>query len=369
MKISINREDILPALSTAASVVEKRQTLPILSNLLIINSKNGLSVTGSDLEVEVNAQTKNVKGDEGAVTLLANKLVDVCRALPSNAQITIEKKGDNAVVRSGNSRFTLKTLSSDDYPSLHSIDFEERFTIPAAKLKRLLDDTAFSMSVHDVRFYLNGVLFDIKDSSLVSVATDGHRMSKSEIALDTTVSEPRRVIVPRKAVQEILRMVSSVEDPKAVVTLEINPKHLRINLGSITLTTSLIDGQFPEYESIIGVDLDKEILVDRQEFISSLSRMAVLADERVHDITLNVSDNLIKLTTRHPEQGDAEDEIICVYDGESVSASFNVNYLLDALKVIDNETAVIKMKDKDSVCTVTDSKRLEAVWLVMPRRV
>lgn len=370
MNIRINRETFLPALTTAASVVERRQTLPILSNLLIRQEGDTIHLTGSDLEVEINQSVLAAENQQVEVTLSASKLLDICKVLPKNADIDIAVSGTSAVMKSGRSRFTLKTLPVEEYPSLQTVDFEERLDVNAADLLQIFHLTSFSMAVQDVRYYLNGVLLDFSGNRVVAVATDGHRLSKSEFELPTAVANDRQMIVPRKAVLEITRLLSAVAEAgdAKTVRLETNKKHLRVSALDTTLTCTLIDGQFPEYQSIINVDLNKDILMDRVALLESFQRMAVLTNDRLHGVRIELSDQLLKVTTNNPEQEEAEDEIPCDYSGEEVKTSFNVNYLIEALRIIPAEKVVLRLKDKDSVCVIANPNDDKSTWLVMPMR-
>ncbi|MFT6156589.1 MAG: DNA polymerase-3 subunit beta [Neolewinella sp.] len=373
MNIEINRDQLLPALSTTSSVVEKRQTLPILSNLLIQKKQNTLSITGSDLEVEVNKLIGGVSPDNqnAEVTLSSNKILEICRALPigSNIKINVSTEG-KAIVTSGKSRFTLKTLPVSEYPALQTINFEDRFTISTSEFKKILGATSFSMATQDVRYYLNGILLEIEGNNLVAVATDGHRLAKSETTLDSHHPEKHQIIVPRKAIQEIGRLLNSVEenDDNATVKVELNKKHVRLSAGDTVITSTLINGNFPEYRSILSAELDKKIKVDRKLFLEALMRTSVLTNDRLHGVRLRFDNNEIKISTNNPEQEEAEDEIPCEYMEEEILTSFNVNYIIEALKAIDSETINLNIKDKDSVCVIDSPTDEKSVWLVMPMR-
>ena len=372
MNIEINRNQLLPALSTTSSVVEKRQTLPILSNLLIQKKNNTLSITGSDLEVEVNKLISGVNPEGDAeVTLSANKILEICRTLPDNSivKFNIGSEG-KAVVTSGKSRFTLKTLPVNEYPALQTVGFEDRFNVDIAEFKKILGATSFSMATQDVRYYLNGILLEVEGNRLVAVATDGHRLAKSETLLETHHPEKHQIIIPRKAIQEIGRLLNSVEEGEenAVIKVELNKKHVRLSAGDTIITSTLINGNFPEYRSILSADLDKKILVNRQQLLEALIRISVLTNDRLHGVRLKFENNEIKISTNNPEQEEAEDEIPCAYTEEEILTSFNVNYIIEALKAIDSEDINLNIKDKDSVCVIDSVNDPDSVWLVMPMR-
>ncbi len=373
MNIRINREKLLPALIATSSVVEKRQTLPILSNLLIKQSNGQLSVTGSNLEVEVNKTINDVGPEDVQITIAANKLLEICRALPPGSDINIKVDQDKVILTSAKSRFTLKTLPAAEFPELQAMDYQERFTLPTKAFKRILELTSFSMAAQDVRYYLNGILLEVDNKQLVAVATDGHRLSKSEVVLgDNQTPDKRQIIIPRKAIQEIMRLLSSIAEDENTenehVKLELNTKHIKLSAADTVITSTLINGQFPEYESILSADLDKSIKIDRQQFLESLTRIAVLTNDRLHGVRLHFHDNILKVSTNNPEQEEAKDELDCEYEGEDITTSFNVNYIIEALKVIDSEQVVINIKDKDSVCLLENPDDELSCWLVMPMR-
>jgi len=372
MNIKINRDQLLPALISTSSVVEKRQTLPILSNLLLQQRDGTLSITGSNLEVEVCKTLDGMIDDELSVTLAAGKLLDICRALPQGSNINLKISENKVLLTSGKSRFTLKSLPANEFPALKAMEYQERFALPTREFKRILELTAFSMAAQDVRYYLNGILLEVDNNRLVAVATDGHRLSKSEVRLDSNQSpDKHQIIIPRKAVQEIMKLLNTLSDDSEseTVTLELNNKHIKLTAADTVITSTLISGQYPEYESILAADLDKSILIDRQLFLESLNRISVLTNDRLHGVRLKFENNLLKVSTNNPEQEEAEDELYCSYDDEEIVTSFNVNYIRDALKIVDSEQIILNIKDKDSVCLIEkpDDEFLSS-WLVMPMR-
>lgn len=373
MKIKINRETLLPALIATSNIVEKRQTLPILANLLLKQSKGILSITGSNLEVEVNKTIGGFDSQELEITLSASKLLEICRTLPVGCDIDIKINEKTVVLSSGKSRFTLKTLAAKEYPVLQAMEYQERFTLPIVAFRKILDLTAFSMAAQDVRYYLNGILLEVNHNRLIAVATDGHRLSKSEVILDDNQTpDKQQIIIPRKAILEIMRLLSTISDSKEAtpetVKLELNSKHLRLSTADTVITSTLISGQFPEYESILSADLDKAIRVDRQLFLDSLIRISVLTNDRLHGVRLVFNENILKVSTNNPEQEEAQDELACEYEGGEIVTSFNVNYIIDALKVIDTEKIIMHIKDKDSVCLLEKPDDSLSSWLIMPMR-
>lgn len=352
-------------LSLVTSVVEKRQTLPILANIFIRLESGLLILTGTDLEVEVSFRVDNVSGEDGSCTVTARKIFDICRSLPDDAVIKFRSDGAGAQVQSGRSRFKLQTLPADDFPSLDTKDWEERLRIAESDLKSLLELTSFSMAQQDVRYFLNGVLLELRDSTVRTVATDGHRLAKSEITIEQSGMQQRQSIVPRKAVLEMMRFL---EDGDRVLTLEINPNHIRLNGDSATLTTKLIDGRFPDYETVMAQVLNTRLVVERSDMIDVLNRTSILTNEKFRGIRFNLSDNLIQVTAHNPEQEEASDELIVEYDGPEIDIGFNVNYMLDALKAISSATVELQLQDTNSGCVLKDPDDQETMYLVMPMR-
>ena len=353
-------------LSLVTSVVEKRQTLPILANIFIRLEAGLLILTGTDLEVEVSFRVDGVNGEDGSCTVTARKIFDICKSLPDDAMIKFRSDGAGAQVQSGRSRFKLQTLPADDFPGLDTKDWEERFRVQENDLRSLLELTSFSMAQQDVRYFLNGVLLELKDGVVRTVATDGHRLAKSEIGLDGNSNlQTRQSIIPRKAVLEMLRFL---EDSDQQMTLELNNNHIRLNGNSATLTTKLIDGRFPDYETVMAQVLNTRILVDRHEMIDVLSRTSILTNEKFRGIRFHLSDGLINVTAHNPEQEEASDELVVDYSGDEIDIGFNVNYLLDALKAIPSESVELQLQDTNSGCVLKDPEDKDTLYLVMPMR-
>lgn len=365
MNIEIEKSRLIKPLSLVTSVVEKRQTLPILSNLFLRLENGVLTLTGTDLEVEISFQIEGVKGEDGTCTVTARKFHDICRALPDSATIKLRVDGKGAHIQSGRSRFKLQTLPADDFPRLDTRDWEERLKVSESELKGLLDATAFSMAQQDVRYFLNGVLIEVRDDIMRAVATDGHRLAKSETRLEGGQYKLRQAIVPRKAVLEMLRFL---EDEDRELTLEMNPNHVRIHGPSSTLTTKLIDGRFPDYETVMAQALSVSLTVDRAELADVLNRTSILTNEKFRGIRVHLGENLLTVTAHNPDQEEASDEIPVEYSGSELDIGFNVNYLLDALKAIESGNVEIKLQDTNSGCVVREPQNDDTLYLVMPMR-
>lgn len=369
MKLSIKRESILQPLTHVNSVVERRQTLPILANAYLELDKNRLWITGTDLEVEITTSIDNLNiEEEGTCTITAQKFLDICRALPEEAEINLQSENSKVLIQSKRSRFTLQSLPSDDFPRIQTQNWQERFTITQSELKQLIDNTSFSMAQQDVRYYLNGLLFEISKDKLVSVATDGHRLSKSETGINSSDhDEARQAIIPRKAITELNRLLSS--DSDETVTVELNDHHIRFTFAEIIFTSKLIDGKFPDYKSVMSAKLPVKLDLDRKEFYHTLLRASILTNDKFRGIRLGLKDSILKVASTNPEQEEANDEMaISDYKGPDMEIGFNVNYLMDILKVLNSETVELSVKDGNSSCTLNIPKDNKSKYLVMPMR-
>ena len=368
MKLLIKREAIIQPLTSVNSVVERRQTLPILANAYLKLDDNRLWITGTDLEVEITTSVDNVNvEEEGECTITAQKFLDICRALPDDADIKLQSEKSKVLIQSKRSRFTLQSLPSDDFPRIETQNWQERFTISQAELKQLIDNTSFSMAQQDVRYYLNGLLFEISKDKLVSVATDGHRLSKSETKITGSDNqEARQAIIPRKAITELNRLLNANDEN---VTVELNDHHIRFTFAQIIFTSKLIDGKFPDYKSVMSAKLPVKIDLDRQEFYQTLLRASILTNDKFRGIRLGLKDSVIKVASTNPEQEEANDEMpLNEYTGPEMEIGFNVNYLMDILKVLNSEKVELSVKDGNSSCTLNIPKDNTSKYLVMPMR-
>ncbi len=365
MKIRIQREHLLKPLNYVSGVVERRQTLPILSNVHLRFDAGVLSLTGTDLEVEVVAGTREAKGGPGEVTIGARKLLDICRALAEGVEIQINADGEKATVVAGRSRFTLQTLPSSDFPKIETAKWDQGFTVTQAELKGLFERTGFAMAQQDVRYYLNGLLLDMSGKILRTVATDGHRLAKSEITLAGSVGKDQQVIVPRKAINELSRFL---ENQDSETQVQIGPNHLRVTVDDLVFTTKLIDGRFPDYTKVIPPRQPKQIAVNRLELHDTLSRAAILTNEKFRGVKLSLRPQRIVVTANNPEQEEACDEMAIDYDGEDLDIGFNVGYLIDAINALPGTEVVLGLKDTNSSCTLCSPGDESTTYLVMPMR-
>ncbi len=366
MKFTMHRENLLKPLQAVQGVVERRQTLPILANFLLTIDGGQLSVTATDMELELVASTELPDAEAGEVTVPARKLVDICRSLPADAEIRLEVDGERALIRSGRSRFTLMTLPAVDYPSSDSLTGELRVTVKEGQLRRLLELTHFAMAHQDVRYYLNGLLLDIGEGLLRAVATDGHRLAIAEIPVQTG-DAARQVIVPRKGISELLRLLGNGDEE---VIIEVGSNAIQIALPEVRLTSKLIDGKFPDYRRVVpkGEDSDKTVVVDRERVRQALARAAILSNDKYRAVRLCLEANVLRVVANNPEQEEAQDEVEVAYEGEGLEIGFNVSYLIDALTALPGEEAEIHLGDSSSSCLITPKGEGDCQYVVMPMR-
>ncbi len=367
MKFSISREALLKPLQLVAGVVERRQTLPILANVLVVLDGDQLALTGTDLEVEiVGRATLAEAGESGEVTVPARKLVDICRSLTDGSTIKfVSDAGGRIVLTSGRSRFTLTTLPANEFPSVDDSPGELEFATTRASLKGLLDSTAFAMAHQDVRYYLNGMLWEASAGQLRVVATDGHRLAMSTLPVGgLEPSEKVSAIVPRKGVVELSRLLNEDGDLKVV----IGNNHIRINGDDFLFTSKLVDGAYPDYNRVLPKGGTRLLEGNREELRSAFGRTAILSNEKYRGVRLILSDGLLKMVANNPEQEEAEEEVTVSYSSEELEIGFNVSYILDVLNVLGGEQVRFTFSDANSSALMEDPKREQAVYVIMPMR-
>ena len=363
MKWSAKREGVLRPLQSVIGVVERRQTMPILANILMIAKDGKLSITATDLEVELVASTDVDIEREGEITIPGRKLLDICRALPEGADVSFSLDGEKATVRSGRSRFTLSTLAAAEFPTVEEIGADVSLTIAQSDFKRLLEKTHFAMAQQDVRYYLNGMLLEASGKHLRAVATDGHRLAMCEVSLSSD-TKSRQVIVPRKGVLELQRLLGDDGD----LAIAIGSNHIRVQVGDIRFTSKLIDGRFPEYGRVIPDVQGTGLKADRDALRHALQRTAILSNEKFRGIRLEIKDNDLIIQAHNPEQEEAEESIEVQYNGDEMEIGFNVNYLLDALGAVDTEQVEVDLTDANSSCVIQATEESDCKYVVMPMR-
>jgi len=365
MKTTIKREDILGPLQHVIGAVERRQTLPILGNVLLKSTGGDITLTATDLEIEMVAGINAKGSDDFQTTIPARKLLDICKALPESSEINFTVDDSRVSLTSACSRFTLASLPARDFPGLDEIAFLQSFSIPQNQLKSLFDKTSFAMAQQDVRYYLNGILMEISADKIKLVATDGHRLALSETAQETGVEEDKQIIIPRKAVLELSRLLES-GDSRATCMLSQN--HLRVERSSLVFTTKLIDGKFPDYQRVIPVDGNKVMEVSRETLKQSMSRIAILSNEKYRGIRLTLSSGNLSIQANNPDQEEAEEELQVDYNESEMEIGFNVTYLIDVLNVLNSKKVQVKLKDSNSSAIISDSEDDSSLYIVMPMR-
>ncbi len=365
MKFTAERESFLTALQAIVGVVERRQTMPILSNLLLKADNNRLTLTATDLEIELVTYLDADVAQPGSTTIPARKLLDIVRGLPPQADIAVSMEEQRVRVSSGRSRFALSSLPANEFPFLDEIETGQSLTLSQKVLKRLIDRTQFAMAHQDVRYYLNGLLLVLQSTGLRAVATDGHRLALSDADAETGMDESRQVIVPRKAITELQRLLGDID---AEVRVTLSDNHMQVVLPSLRFTTKLIDGRFPDYERVIPEVGDKRVVGDRDLVRQALSRTAILSNEKFKGVRLSLDENRLSLQAQNPDQEEAEDELEVVYDGPPLEIGFNVSYLLEALGAMTGESFSLELTGPDSSGLLRDESDRSSQYVVMPMR-
>ena len=382
MRLKIAKESLLNVLSHVVGAVERRHTLNILSNVKIQTTQQALTITGSDLEVELVASTTLADGaciEAGETTVPARKLVEICKSLPSAALIDLQITEDQrCILKSGNSRFVLGTLPAEDYPLLSTENsLGTQVQVTQRELKRLFEKTAFAMAVQDVRFYLTGTLLEIDQNQLRTVTTDGRRLALCEVLASSTATSSIQAIVPRKAVGELQRLLS-IEDEQLTLLIGRELLNVTINTpsrdkeqGDITVrfTTKLIDGKFPDYRRVIPRGGDKHVLIAHDVFKQSLQRVAILSNEKLRGVFLNFSQDTLQLRANNPEQDEASEDLVIQYQDAPLEMSFNAQYILDVLSVLDGDDVRMSMTEANQSVLVQDPAHPDQTYVVMPMRV
>ncbi len=372
MKVTVERASLLKSLSHVHRVVERRTTIPILSNVLLRAEQGVLNLRATDLDLEV---TETLPADiekAGATTVAAHMLHDIIRKLPDGAQVSLETGSDNQqmVIRSGRSRFTLQTLPDSDFPDLAAGDMSHTFTVGAADLHRLIEKTQFAISTEETRYYLNGIfLHTIEvDGGVVlrAVATDGHRLARVETPAPEGSNGMPGIIIPRKAVNEIIKLVEIAGEQ---VRIEMSASKIRLTFGSVVLTSKLIDGTFPDYQRVIPAGNDKVLVADKSEFAAAVDRVSTISSERGRAVKLAVADRKLTLSVTNPDSGSATEEVEVDYEASPLEIGFNARYLLDIMGQLDSDTAFFKLSDAGSPTLVQDREGSNALYVLMPMRV
>lgn len=372
MRVTVERAHLVKALTHVHRVVERRNTIPILSNVLIRAEGDSLSLKGTDLDIEVAERIGAMVETPGGTTVPAHMFYDIVRKLPDGAQIelAVRPEGGTLDIRAGRSKFALQILPEADFPDLTAGTFTHRFEMPATDLKRLVDRTQFAISTEETRYYLNGIYLHAVaaggDLKFRAVATDGHRLAQAELTAPHGCEGMPGVIVPRKTVGEIQKLV---EDPEAKVTVELSDAKIRLTFGPVLLTSKLIDGTFPDYGRVIPQGNDKELKVDRDDFATAVDRVSTISSERGRAVKLAVADSKLTLTVVNPDSGSAVEELAVEYDQEPLEIGFNSRYLLDIAGQLTTSTAVFRLADAGSPTLIQDLGDTSSLYVLMPMRV
>ncbi len=371
MKFTASREALLRPLQLVAGIVERRQTLPVLSNVLVTLKDSKLSITGTDLEVEIRSQVElEQAGESGGITLPARKFVDICRSLPDGAEIKFATEEGRAILRSGRSRFALSTLPVNEFPTVDEQAGRLSFSVPQERLKQLIDKTAFAMAQQDVRYYLNGMLWEVNGGQLRAVAADGHRlaMSDCEIQLNPNNTDsdekPEQSILPRKGVVELARLLGDGED----VNVVMGANHVRIEGADFCFTSKLVDGAYPDYERVLPKGGTQILEGQREDLRQAFQRAAILSNEKYRGVRMQVEGDQLTIMANNPEQETAEEEIAVGYTGSSLEIGFNVNYIIDVLGVLGGEKVRFTFADSNSSALIDDQGDDKTVYVIMPMR-
>ncbi len=362
----IPREALLKPLQAVSGIVERRQTLPILANVLLEQNDGKLHVTATDLEMQITAVTELGGKDAQATTVGARKLHDLLRALPEDAQLSVEATGNKMTVRAGRSRFNLQTLAAADYPRI-SLGTEQlqSITLSQRDFRALLRLAEFAMAQQDIRYYLNGLLLVIEGGALQAVATDGHRLSWASLVVPGNYAR-QEVILPRKTVLELSKLLEDVDAPLAI---DILANQVRFRFGSVELVSKVVDGKFPDYNRVIPTGHTKTIDLDRATFLSALQRAAILSNEKFRGVRLVLGDDQLRISCANSEQEEAEEELPVAYKGEGLDIGFNITYLLDVLSNVSSEIVRVALGDVTSSALITMPGRDDYKYVVMPMRI
>ncbi|HWI81508.1 DNA polymerase III subunit beta [Ramlibacter sp.] len=365
--LKATQEKLLSVLQSVAGIVERRHTLPILANVLIRKTGGSLQLTTSDLEIQIRT-TAELGGDAGnfTTTVGARKLIDILRTMPSDQTVSLESSQNKVVLKGGKSRFTLQTLPAEDFPLVQeSASFGPVFSVPQKTLKDLLNQVSFAMAVHDIRYYLNGILFVAEGKQLSLVATDGHRLAFANSTLDVEV--PRQeVILPRKTVLELQRLLS---DAEGAIEMQFAGNQAKFSFGDMEFVTKLVEGKFPDYNRVIPKNHKNSVTLGRAPLLASLQRTAILTSEKFKGVRLNLEPGTLRVASNNAEQEEAVDELDIDYGGDSIEIGFNVSYLIDALANMDQEMVKMELADANSSALITIPENSTFKYVVMPMRI
>lgn len=365
--LKATQDKVLSVLQSVAGIVERRHTLPILANVLIRKTGSALQLTTSDLEIQIRT-TAELDGDAGnfTTTVGARKLIDILRTMPSDQTVSLESNQNKLILKGGKSRFTLQSLPAEDFPLVQeAANFGPSFSVPQKTLKELLHQVSFAMAVHDIRYYLNGILFVAEGKQLSLVATDGHRLAFSSATLDVEV--PRQeVILPRKTVLEMQRLLS---DKEGAIEMQFAGNQAKFTFDGMELVTKLVEGKFPDYNRVIPKNHKNTITMGRTALLATLQRTAILTSEKFKGVRLNLEPGVLRVASSNAEQEEAVDELEIDYNGDAIEIGFNVTYLIDALTNMDQDMVQVDLADSNSSALITIPENTTFKYVVMPMRI
>ncbi len=365
MKFTIARSHLIKPLQQVSGTLGGRANLPILSHLLLQIEDGQLSITATDLEVElIGRLTLEGDSEAGSITVPARKFLDICRGLPDDALLTVQLEGERISIRSGRSRFTLATLPASDFPNIEDWQSDINITITQAELRALIEKTQFSMANQDVRYYLNGMLFEIDGLTLRSVATDGHRMAVAQTTITQALAS-KQIIVPRKGILELAKLLDAPEQP---VELQIGSANLRAEVNNFIFTSKLVDGRFPDYRRVLPQNTNKTLITGCDELRQAFSRAAILSNEKFRGVRVNLAQDSMRITANNPEQEEAEELLDVDFSGDEIEIGFNVSYVIDVLNTLRCNQVRISMSDANASALIENCDDDSAMYVVMPIR-
>lgn len=365
MELIVQREQLLQPLQALIGVTERGQTLPVLANVKLQVKEEEIILTTTNLEIELSCALPYISSTTGGTTVPAKKLLDILKALPAGIDVHLKVEPIKVEINAGRSKFSLACLPLEEFPVLDHIEFADTLTLPKDKFRTLIQRVAYAMATADVRYFLNGMLLDVQDTEIAAVSTDGHRLAVSRYTFESPVNIDKQYIIPRKAVEELLKLI---ENEAAPLHLQLSANHLRVELGSMIFTTKLIEGKFPDYKRVIPPVGEKIIMADRAEMIESLTRASILSQDKFRGIRMNISHCLIKLVAHNPEQEVAEEELEVNYQGDDFMIAFNASYITDAFKNIEGDMVQLSFTENNSSCLIKNPEDDSIDHVVMPMR-
>jgi DNA polymerase-3 subunit beta len=367
MKATIERATLLKGLGHVQSVVERRNTIPILSNVLLEAREDGsLRLMATDLDLQVDESVPANVSQAGATTLSAHTLFDIVRKLPEGSQVELSAADGKMQVNAGRARFSLSTLPRDDFPVIAEGDLPTLFELPAATLREIIEKTRFAISSEETRYYLMGIFFHVIDDQLRAAATDGHRLARITVGKPDGADGMPDIIVPRKAVAELYRLLEELE---GTVEISLSPTKVRFGLGSAVLTSKLIDGTFPDYNRVIPTGNDKLLKLDPKSFMAGVDRVSTIASEKTRAVKMAVDRDKVTLSVTSPENGLAVEELAADYGADGLEIGFNARYLMDILHEIEGDTVEVHLADAAAPTLLRENDKSSALYVLMPMRV